>query len=51
MPEFYAAEPEHQEWKRQVLNGEIVLGEIDTAPFRERLGPNAVQVVGPVAAE
>jgi alkanesulfonate monooxygenase SsuD/methylene tetrahydromethanopterin reductase-like flavin-dependent oxidoreductase (luciferase family) len=51
MPEFHAAEPEHQEWKRQVLNGEIILGEIDTAPFRERFGPNAVQVVGPVAAE
>ena len=33
MPEFHAHEPEHQEWKRQVLAGEIELEEIDTAPF------------------
>jgi hypothetical protein len=33
MPEFHAREPEHQEWKRQVLRGEIDLPEIDTEPF------------------
>jgi len=51
MPEFHAAEPTHQEWKQQVLSGKIALEEVDTAPFRERFGPNAVQVAGPVAAE
>jgi len=29
MPEFHAGEAEHQEWKRQVLAGEIELEEID----------------------
>jgi len=38
MPEFHAAEPEHQEWKRQVLAGDIQLDEIDTQPFRDRFG-------------
>lgn len=38
MPEFHAAEPEHQEWKRQVLAGNIKLEEIDTQPFRDRFG-------------
>jgi alkanesulfonate monooxygenase SsuD/methylene tetrahydromethanopterin reductase-like flavin-dependent oxidoreductase (luciferase family) len=38
MPEFHAAEPEHQEWKRQVLAGDIQLEEIDTQPFRDRFG-------------
>ena len=33
MPEFHAMEPEHQEWKRSVLAGEIELDEIDTDPF------------------
>jgi alkanesulfonate monooxygenase SsuD/methylene tetrahydromethanopterin reductase-like flavin-dependent oxidoreductase (luciferase family) len=52
MPEFHAREPEHQEWKRKVLAGEIELEELDTAPFRDRFGPNAVQIpVRPVAAE
>jgi len=51
MPEFHAAEPTHQQWKRQVLSGKIMLEEIDTAPFRERFGPNSVQVTRPVAAE
>jgi alkanesulfonate monooxygenase SsuD/methylene tetrahydromethanopterin reductase-like flavin-dependent oxidoreductase (luciferase family) len=31
MPEFAGREPEHQEWKRAVLAGEIELEEIDTA--------------------
>jgi alkanesulfonate monooxygenase SsuD/methylene tetrahydromethanopterin reductase-like flavin-dependent oxidoreductase (luciferase family) len=38
MPEFHAMEPEHQEWKQKVLNREIELEEIDTAPFKERIG-------------
>jgi alkanesulfonate monooxygenase SsuD/methylene tetrahydromethanopterin reductase-like flavin-dependent oxidoreductase (luciferase family) len=38
MPEFHAMEPEHQAWKQQVLNGEIVLEDIDTTPFKERQG-------------
>jgi alkanesulfonate monooxygenase SsuD/methylene tetrahydromethanopterin reductase-like flavin-dependent oxidoreductase (luciferase family) len=44
MPEFHAHEPAQQDWKRQVLAREIELEEIDTAPFRERYGPNSVQV-------
>ncbi len=38
MPEFHAAEPAHQEWKRQVLSREIDLEEIDTQPYRDRFG-------------
>jgi alkanesulfonate monooxygenase SsuD/methylene tetrahydromethanopterin reductase-like flavin-dependent oxidoreductase (luciferase family) len=38
MPEFHALEDEHQAWKQRVLNREIELEEIDTAPFRERGG-------------
>ena len=33
MPEFHDREPEHQEWKRKVLAREIVLEEIDVAPY------------------
>jgi alkanesulfonate monooxygenase SsuD/methylene tetrahydromethanopterin reductase-like flavin-dependent oxidoreductase (luciferase family) len=33
MPEFHALEPEHQEWKRRVLAGELDLEEIDTEPY------------------
>jgi luciferase family oxidoreductase group 1 len=33
MPEFHSLEPEHQEWKRQVLSGELTLEEIDTDPY------------------
>jgi hypothetical protein len=42
MAEFHAHEPAQQAWKRQVLAGEIELEEIDTAPFRDRYGPNSV---------
>jgi alkanesulfonate monooxygenase SsuD/methylene tetrahydromethanopterin reductase-like flavin-dependent oxidoreductase (luciferase family) len=38
MPEFHAMEPEHHAWKQQVLNREIELEELDTAPFKERVG-------------
>lgn len=33
MPEFHDDEDEHQQWKQRVLDGEITLEEIDTAPF------------------
>ncbi|HBC53233.1 MAG TPA: LLM class flavin-dependent oxidoreductase [Alphaproteobacteria bacterium] len=33
MPEFHAMEDDHQQWKQAVLNGELELDEIDTAPF------------------
>ncbi len=33
MPEFRAAEPEQQAWKRGVLDGSIVLEDIDTAAY------------------
>ena len=32
MPEFHEREGEHQEWKRGVLAGDIVLDEVDTSP-------------------
>ncbi len=38
MPEFAGHEPEHQEWKRKVLSGEIVLEDIDTSPYKDRAG-------------
>ena len=44
MPEFQANEPAHQAWKRQVLNREIELEEIDTEPFRERYGAKSIPV-------
>ena len=33
MPEFHAMEPDHDEWKRKVLEGELELDEIDTDPY------------------
>ena len=50
MPEFHAKIPEQEAWKKQVLAREIELEEIDTQPFRDRYGPNSVQL-RPVAAE
>jgi len=38
MPEFHEREPEHQEWKRKVLAGEIELEETDTGAFPDRSG-------------
>ena len=38
MPEFHADIPAHEEWKRQVLAGEIELEELDTSPFKDRAG-------------
>jgi alkanesulfonate monooxygenase SsuD/methylene tetrahydromethanopterin reductase-like flavin-dependent oxidoreductase (luciferase family) len=53
MPEFHANIPGQEEWKAKVLAGEIDLEEIDTQPFRDRYGPNSVQLaaaLGPQAA-
>jgi len=44
MPEFHGRIAEQDAWKAKVLAGEIELEEIDTAPFRERYGPNSVQI-------
>ena len=33
MDEFHAMEPDHQEWKRGVLDGDVELPEIDTEPY------------------
>ena len=44
MPEFHDHEPEHQAWKQRVLSREIELEEIDTQPYRDRYGPNSVQI-------
>jgi hypothetical protein len=44
MPEFHARVPEQEAWKAKVLNREIELEEIDTARFRDRYGPNSVQI-------
>jgi alkanesulfonate monooxygenase SsuD/methylene tetrahydromethanopterin reductase-like flavin-dependent oxidoreductase (luciferase family) len=54
MPEFHAAEPAHQDWKRRVLAGEITLAELDTAPHKDRFGKTLERVQPsekPVAAE
>ena len=51
MPELHAKIPEHEEWKQKVLAREIELEEIDTQPFRDRYGPNSVQLTRPQAAE
>jgi len=38
MPEFHGMETEHHAWKQKVLNREIELEELDTAPYKERIG-------------
>src|SRR5690348_11085307 len=50
MPEFHANIPAQEAWKAKVLKSEIELEEIDTQPFRDRYGPNSVQL-RPQAAE
>lgn len=37
MPEFQAHEPQHQEWKRKVLAGEIELADAEANPEAEKL--------------
>jgi hypothetical protein len=51
MPEFHARIDEQATWKKKVLAGEILLEEIDTQPFRDRYGPNSVQLTPAQAAE
>jgi alkanesulfonate monooxygenase SsuD/methylene tetrahydromethanopterin reductase-like flavin-dependent oxidoreductase (luciferase family) len=51
MPEFHARIDEQAEWKKKVLAREILLEEIDTQPFRDRYGPNSVQLPPAQAAE
>jgi alkanesulfonate monooxygenase SsuD/methylene tetrahydromethanopterin reductase-like flavin-dependent oxidoreductase (luciferase family) len=34
MPEFHAREPQHQEWKRDVLAGRVTLEELDTSTHK-----------------
>lgn len=38
MPEFHADIPAHEEWKRQVLAGEVELEELDTSAVKDRAG-------------
>jgi alkanesulfonate monooxygenase SsuD/methylene tetrahydromethanopterin reductase-like flavin-dependent oxidoreductase (luciferase family) len=51
MPEFHARIDEQAAWKKKVLAREILLEEIDTQPFRDRYGPNSVQLPPAQAAE
>ena len=51
MPEFHARIGEQEAWKKKVLAGETLLEEIDTQPFRDRYGPNSVQLTPAQAAE
>jgi len=44
MPEFHAREGQHQEWKRQVMAGEIELEELDTADHVDRFGKTLANV-------
>ena len=46
MPEFHEREPEHQEWKRAVLAGEIELAETDTSQF-QMAGSSATPTLRP----
>ncbi len=52
MPEFHEREAEHQEWKRAVLEREIVLEEIDTNPYdvASRLRPTQAPSAEAIAA-
>ncbi len=43
MPEF-KSDPEHEAWKRGVMNGDIELEEIDTKAFTDRYGKHAFNV-------
>ncbi|MEZ5851949.1 MAG: LLM class flavin-dependent oxidoreductase [Hyphomicrobiaceae bacterium] len=52
MPEFHAAEPAHQDWKRRVMAGELSLDELDTNPHKDRFGKTLENVAPkPQAAE
>ena len=43
MPEFHEREAQHQEWKRAVLSGDILLDEIDTGLYRDTVRPVRVE--------
>ena len=43
MPEF-KSDPEHEQWKNDVMSGAIQLEEIDTEAFTDRYGKLAVNV-------
>jgi alkanesulfonate monooxygenase SsuD/methylene tetrahydromethanopterin reductase-like flavin-dependent oxidoreductase (luciferase family) len=49
MPEFHADERAHQDWKRQVMSGEIELEELDTDPHKDRYG-KTLEKVGPTGS-
>src|SRR3981081_3489774 len=51
MPEFHARIPEHGWWSKKVLAREIRLEAIAPQPFRDRYGPNSVQLTPAQAAE
>ena len=52
MPEFHADEPAHQDWKRQVMSGEIELEELETDVHKDRYGKTLAKVgpTGPTQA-
>ena len=50
MPEFHAREPEHQKWKRAVLDGEIRLPEVDVSAYTFRTSA-APTIPGPEPTE
>ena len=52
MPEFHADEPAHQDWKRQVMSGEIELEELETNVHKDRYGKTLAKVgpTGPTQA-
>ena len=49
-PSPVTGEPEHQEWKRQVLAGEIELEEVDTDPFNAKNMARPTKAMTPDAA-
>lgn len=53
MPEFHERDPQHQEWKKAVLAGDIELEEIDTDPYTMRTNqtPTGVAKKKSTAAE
>jgi alkanesulfonate monooxygenase SsuD/methylene tetrahydromethanopterin reductase-like flavin-dependent oxidoreductase (luciferase family) len=52
MPEFHALEPEHQAWKKGVLDRSIALEELDTSQHKTRFGGKSIKIEKPkVAAE
>jgi len=49
MPEFHADEGAHQNWKQQVMSGEIELEELETDVHKDRYGKTLAKV-GPTGA-